>query len=103
METHLPPALSRATTSGAPSAASRRPPPPRAPASIRPVREDGTKVFDGVIVISDRTVLDGQLQKAIEQLETVAGVFAPITTGSEGSKSKQLAAALLKGHQIIGA
>lgn len=65
-------------------------------------REDGTKVFDGVIVISDRTVLDGQLQKAIEQLETVAGVFAPITSGSEGSKSKQLAGALLAGRQIIG-
>lgn len=65
-------------------------------------RENGTKVFDGVIVISDRTVLDGQLQKAIEQLETVAGVFAPITTGSEGSKSKQLAAALIAGRQIIG-
>ncbi|WP_431711467.1 type I restriction endonuclease subunit R [Glutamicibacter uratoxydans] len=65
-------------------------------------REDGSKVFDGVIVISDRTVLDGQLQKAIEQLETVAGVFAPITHGSEGSKSKQLADALLKGRQIIG-
>lgn len=65
-------------------------------------REDGSKVFDGVIVISDRTVLDGQLQKAIEQLETVAGVFAPITRGSEGSKSKQLAEALIKGRQIIG-
>ncbi|MGL3805637.1 type I restriction endonuclease subunit R [Paeniglutamicibacter sp. R2-26] len=65
-------------------------------------RNDGSKLFDGVIVISDRTVLDGQLQKAIEQLETVAGVFAPITHGSEGSKSKQLAEALLKGRQIIG-
>lgn len=65
-------------------------------------RQDGSKVFDGVIVISDRTVLDGQLQKAIEQLETVAGVFAPITRGSEGSKSKQLAEALLHGRQIIG-
>lgn len=65
-------------------------------------REDGSKVFDGVIVISDRTVLDGQLQKAIEQLETVKGVFAPVTSGSEGSKSAQLAAALLAGKQIIG-
>lgn len=65
-------------------------------------REDGTKVFDGVIVISDRTVLDGQLQKAVEQLETVKGVFQPITSGSESSKSKALAAALIKGKQIIG-
>ncbi|SJM57906.1 type I restriction endonuclease subunit R [Arthrobacter rhombi] len=65
-------------------------------------RGDGSKVFDGVIVISDRTVLDGQLQKAVEQLETVAGVFAPITRGTEGAKSTQLAEALLKGRQIIG-
>ncbi|GAA1874733.1 type I restriction endonuclease subunit R [Paeniglutamicibacter psychrophenolicus] len=65
-------------------------------------REEGSKVFDGVIVISDRNILDGQLQRAIEQLETVAGVFAPITRGSEGSKAKQLADALLKGRQIIG-
>lgn len=63
---------------------------------------EGAKVFDGVIVISDRNVLDGQLQKAIEQLETVKGVFAPITRGSEGAKSQQLAEALIKGRQIIG-
>ncbi len=65
-------------------------------------REDGTKVFDGVVVISDRTVLDGQLQKAVEQLETVQGVFQPITNGTDSSKSKQLADALLKRKQIIG-
>ena len=65
-------------------------------------RPDGSKVFDGVIVISDRTVLDGQLQKAVEQLETVKGVFAPITSGTDASKSAQLAEALLKGRQIIG-
>ncbi|WP_449373036.1 hypothetical protein [Arthrobacter psychrolactophilus] len=53
-------------------------------------------------MISDRNVLDGQLQKAIEQLETVKGVFAPITRGSEGAKSQQLAEALIKGRQIIG-
>ena len=43
---------------------------------------DGSKVFDGVIVVSDRQVLDGQLQKAVEQLETTAGVFQPITRGA---------------------
>lgn len=65
-------------------------------------RDDGTKVFDGVIVVSDRTVLDGQLQRAIEQLESTAGVFQPITRGGEASKSKRLAEALLAGKQIIG-
>ncbi len=63
---------------------------------------DGTKVFGGVIVVSDRQVLDGQLQRAVEQLETTSGVFQPITRGGEASKSKQLAEALLAGKQIIG-
>jgi type I restriction enzyme R subunit len=63
---------------------------------------DGKKVFDGVIVVSDRQVLDGQLQRAVEQLETTAGVFQAITRGVDSSKSKQLAEALLAGKQIIG-
>ncbi|MCM3778809.1 type I restriction endonuclease subunit R [Microbacterium hydrocarbonoxydans] len=63
---------------------------------------DGHKVFDGVIVVSDRQVLDGQLQRAVEQLETTAGVFEPITRGGDASKSKHLAEALLAGKQIIG-
>ena len=65
-------------------------------------KPDGTKMFDGVIVVSDRQVLDGQLQRAVEQLETTSGVFEPITRGGDASKSKQLAAALLAGRQIIG-
>ncbi len=63
---------------------------------------DGDKVFDGVIVVSDRQVLDGQLRRAVEQLETTAGVFQPITSGGDASKSAQLAKALLAGKQIIG-
>ncbi|MBH0007956.1 type I restriction endonuclease subunit R [Salinibacterium sp. SWN1162] len=63
---------------------------------------DGNKVFNGVIVVSDRQVLDGQLQRAVEQLETTSGVFQPITRGGDASKSKQLAEALLASKQIIG-
>lgn len=65
-------------------------------------RDDGSKVFDGVIVVSDRQVLDGQLQRAVEQLESKPGVFEAVTRGGDDSKSKQLAAALLAGRQIIG-
>jgi len=64
--------------------------------------DTGNKMFDGVIVVSDRTVLDGQLQRAVEQLESTAGVFQPITSGGESAKSKQLIAALQAGKQIIG-
>jgi type I restriction enzyme R subunit len=62
----------------------------------------GKKIFDGVIVVSDRQVLDGQLQRAVEQLETTAGVFQAITRGVDSSKSKQLAEAIMAGKQIIG-
>ncbi|WP_068493634.1 type I restriction endonuclease subunit R [Pseudoclavibacter helvolus] len=63
---------------------------------------DGEKVFDGIIVVSDRQVLDGQLQRAVEQLETTGGVFEAITRGGDAAKSARLAEALLARKQIIG-
>lgn len=65
-------------------------------------REDGSKVFDGVIVVSDRQVLDGQLSRAVAQLENTGGVFVSVTNGSETAKSKQLVDALIAGRHIIG-
>lgn len=61
----------------------------------------GKKMFDAVIVISDRKVLDGQLQDAVKQLNKTEGVFEAITS-TGGSKSKSLSKALLGGKQIIG-
>lgn len=63
---------------------------------------DGQKVFDSVIVISDRQVLDRQLQEAVNQLTNTSGKFQPITSGSEGSKTKQLMAAFAARVPIIG-
>lgn len=62
----------------------------------------GGKVFDAVIVIADRQVLDRQLQDAVDQLVTVTGTFQAITRGSEGSKTAQLIEALGGGIPIIG-
>ncbi|WP_454158395.1 type I restriction endonuclease subunit R [Microbacterium lacticum] len=62
----------------------------------------GEKVFDSVIVIADRQVLDRQLQDAVDQLVTVTGTFQAITRGSEGSKTTQLVDALVSGTPIIG-
>ncbi|MDE9367242.1 type I restriction endonuclease [Luteipulveratus sp. YIM 133132] len=64
--------------------------------------EDGKKIFDGVIVIADRQVLDKQLQQAIDQLVTKTGTFQAITRGGDASKSKRLSEALLEGKPIIG-
>ena len=54
------------------------------------------KVFDTIIVITDRKVLDRQLQETISQFEHKAGVVQTIDTNSE-----QLAKALKDGAPII--
>lgn len=59
------------------------------------------KVFDTVVVVTDRTVLDKQLQDAIAQFERHAGVVKSITRADGDSKSKELAAALTGGKQIV--
>jgi type I restriction enzyme, R subunit len=62
-------------------------------------RED-VKVFDSVLVVSDRNVLDSQLQEAIFDFERTTGVVATIT-GEQVSKSAQLGQALKDGKKII--
>ncbi|MBA2780070.1 type I restriction endonuclease subunit R [Billgrantia kenyensis] len=64
--------------------------------------EDGTKLFNSVIVVTDRTVLDSQLQDTIYQFEHAHGVVCPITRDiSNQSKSEQLAEALASNTRII--
>lgn len=58
------------------------------------------KVFDSVIVISDRTVLDSQLREAIMAFERTQGVVAVIA-GDGASKSRELADALADGKKIV--
>ncbi|WP_454741347.1 type I restriction endonuclease subunit R [Cupriavidus necator] len=61
---------------------------------------DHQKMFDSILVVSDRTVLDAQLQEAIFDFERTTGVVATITT-EHGSKSAQLGQALKDGKKII--
>lgn len=58
------------------------------------------KMFDTVLVVSDRTVLDDQLQEAIFDFERTAGVVATIK-GESASKSGELATALSGGKKIV--
>ncbi|WP_201556011.1 type I restriction endonuclease subunit R [Psychrobacter immobilis] len=63
---------------------------------------DGDKQFDSVIVITDRTVLDDQLQDTIYQFEHADGVVGKINRKEgDGSKSEQLASALVNSQPII--
>lgn len=58
------------------------------------------KLFSTVIVVSDRNVIDSQLQEALADFERTKGVVTTIK--NEGaSKSGQLAAALSEGKKII--
>ncbi|MET8352515.1 DEAD/DEAH box helicase family protein [Micromonospora sp. NPDC005206] len=64
------------------------------------------KVFDSVIVVVDRTVLDGQLQDAIRQIDgsgKIVATISPEDVRKAGAKSKSglLATALKNGELII--
>lgn len=64
------------------------------------------KVFDSVIVVTDRTVLDAQLQEAVKQIEAQPGFVATISereAAKKGfsAKSKYLTDTLAAGKNII--
>jgi type I restriction enzyme R subunit len=70
--------------------------------------EKSNKVFDSVVVITDRTVLDDQLGDAIYQIDHRRGVVLPIGQGTDSdfakrfsSKSAALTEALVTGGAIV--
>lgn len=63
---------------------------------------EGSKLFNSVIIVTDRTVLDAQLQDTIYQFEHTDGVVGRINNKEgEGSKSDKLAHALESSQPII--
>ena len=65
-------------------------------------KDDGNKQYNSVIIVTDRTVLDDQLQDTIYQFEHVDGVVGRINRKEgDGSKSEKLAKALEKSQPII--
>lgn len=64
--------------------------------------KENKRLFSSIIVVTDRTVLDNQLQQTIYQFEHAQGVVCPITRDlGNQSKSKQLAEALMSQARII--
>jgi type I restriction enzyme R subunit len=64
--------------------------------------DQGCKQFNSVIVVTDRTVLDDQLQDTINQFEHVDGAVGRINNQEgDGSKSEKLAVALENSQPII--
>jgi type I restriction enzyme R subunit len=58
------------------------------------------KMFDTVLVVSDRNVIDSQLQEALFDFQRTTGVVATIK-GNDGSKSAELAEALSGAKKIV--
>lgn len=57
---------------------------------------DNQNVFDSIIIVTDRKILDSQIQKNVLQFEKTKGLVEPITDGS-----RQLKEALKDGKKII--
>ena len=83
------------------------------PARARPTRSRGRrtswptcttrkhkKLFDSVLVVSDRNVIDAQLQEALFDFQRTTGVVATIKS-EDGSKSGELAEALSGDKKIV--
>lgn len=69
---------------------------------IRLRKEDGSPHFNSVIIVTDRTVLDAQLQDAVQQLDHQYGVIEAIDRKTSNKpKSQQLADAMRNNVPII--
>ncbi len=65
-------------------------------------RDNGQAIFHSVVIVTDRNVLDSQLQEAVKQIDHQFGVIAAIDRQkSAKSKSQQLSEALRAGTPII--
>ncbi|MFR9875558.1 type I restriction endonuclease subunit R [Corynebacterium striatum] len=67
---------------------------------IRQVADDGTKTFDSVIVVTDRTALDTNIRQDMQALAASRGLVVSVGENS-GAKSPQLQQALVEGGHII--
>ena len=61
---------------------------------------DGTPLFDTILIVSDRTVLDDQLKRAVKGFRAKDGVAAAIGEKG-GAKSTELAQELEEGRRIL--
>lgn len=64
------------------------------------VKHDGKEVFDSVIVVTDRRILDDQIQKTIKQFMQVGATVGAVT-GDSNSKTEQLRQFIADGKKII--
>src|SRR6185312_2258404 len=65
------------------------------------LRKDGTDVFDSIIVITDRRILDKQIRETIKGFTQVSAIIGAVKDGDGVSKTQQLSKFLRDGKKII--
>lgn len=64
-------------------------------------RKDGKEVFDSIIVITDRRILDQQIRETIKGFTQVGSIIGAVKEGGGTSKTEQLSKFLKDGKKII--
>jgi type I restriction enzyme R subunit len=64
-------------------------------------RKDGRNLFDSVIVVTDRRILDDQIQANIRQFAQVGSIVGAVSGGGGDSRSSRLSGFLESGKKII--
>jgi len=64
------------------------------------LQKEGRDLFDSIVVVTDRRILDEQIQANIKQFAQVSAVVGAVT-GAGGSKTQQLAKFLESGKKLI--
>jgi type I restriction enzyme R subunit len=65
------------------------------------LRKDGADVFDSIIIITDRRILDKQIRETIKGFAQVGSIIGAVKEGGGSSKTEQLSGFLKQGKKII--
>jgi type I restriction enzyme R subunit len=65
------------------------------------LRKDGADVFDSIIIITDRRILDKQIRETIKGFAQVSTIIGAVKEGAGTSKTEQLSGFLRHGKKII--
>ena len=65
------------------------------------LRNNGAEVFDSIIIITDRRVLDRQIRETIKGFAQVRSIIGAVKEGGGSSKTQQLSKFLKDGKKII--
>lgn len=65
------------------------------------LRQNGKEIFDSIIVITDRRILDKQIRETIRGFAQVSSIIGAVKEGDGTSKTQQLAKFLKDGKKLI--